>query len=240
MLIKNCIYFIIIVISLCSIPILIYSIENKNKRNCKSIKIINIFYMAYLILSIVVIPDVLRLDIGFEILFLAFITLSAIIIYIISTIICSKNIKKNKEVISFSKKSVLVTLLLIILPVLLFSCSLLKEYYLIKNSDLVLVYESNGNGGISDSKKFAYAINENYIKEISLGIGVGNYSLERYLPKKAKKIDNIESVNNYKIFLDSKEKYITIYKNNKLIHKKRINSNYSNIDFDGGFYINNN
>ena len=116
------------------------------------------------------------------------------------------------------------------------SSSLCKEYYLIINSDLVLLYKSNGNGGIGDSNNFAYAINENYIKEISLGIAIGDYSLVKYLPKKFKKIDNIENINNYNVSLDNNEKYISIYKNNKLIHKKQINPSYFNISFDGGFY----
>ena len=238
MLLKSCIYFIIIMVSLLSIPILIYSI--KNKRNFKCIKIINFFYIAYLILNIAVIPNVLSIDIGLEILLLALISLIAIIIYIVSIIICSKKIKKGNETISFSKKSILITLLFIIVPILLLSCSLFREYYLIINSDLVLVYKSNGNGGIDDSNHFAYAINENYFEEISLGLATGDYSLVKYLPKKSKKIDNIENINNYNVSLDNNEKYITIYKNNKLIHVKRINPNYFNITFDGGFYINNN
>ena len=100
-----------------------------------------------------------------------------------------------------------------------------------------MVYESKGNGTIGSGNYFAYAINENYFKEISLGIGVGDYSLVKFLPKEAKKIDNVESINNYNILFDNKEKFITVYKNNKIIHKKQINSNYFNIEFDGGFYI---
>ncbi len=239
MLLKNCIYFIIITVSLLSIPILIYSIKNKNKRNSKCIKLINFFYIMYLILNIAVIPNVLSIDLGLEILFLALISFFAIIIYIVSIVICSQKIKKGNEMTPFSKKPILVILLFIILPILLLSCSLFKEYYLIINSDIVLVYKSNGNGGIDDSNHFAYAINENYFEEISLGLATGDYSLVKYLPKKSKKIDNIENINNYNVSLDNNEKYITIYKNNKLIHKKQINPNYYNISFDGGFYINN-
>ena len=83
MLLKNCIYFIIITVSLLSIPILIYSIKNKNKRNSKCIKLINFFYIMYLILNIAVIPNVLSIDLGLEILFLALISFFAIIIYIV-------------------------------------------------------------------------------------------------------------------------------------------------------------
>ncbi len=240
MLLKNCVYFITVVISLLSIPMLIYSIKNKNKRNHKIIKIVNSFYIAYLILNVVVIPDALSIDIGPKTLFLTFISLIAVVIYIISIIICSKKIGKVNEKFSFSKKLLLVLLLLIIFPILSLSYSFLKEYYLIINSDLVLVYKSSGNGGIGDSKNFAYAINENYAQEISLGIAIGDYSLIKYLPKKAKEISNIEDIKDYSISLDNNEKYITIYKNNKLIHREKIDSNYSNISFDGGFYINNN
>ena len=108
MLLKNCIYFILIVISLLSIPILIYSIKNKN--NSKSIKIIIIFYIIYLILGIVVIPDILCLDIGIEFLLIEFVALLAIIIYLISTIICSKKIKKSNEIFSLSKKTIVFTM----------------------------------------------------------------------------------------------------------------------------------
>ena len=68
MLLKNCIYFIIITVSLLSIPILIYSIKNKNKRNSKCIKLINFFYIMYLILNIAVIPNVLSIDLGINII----------------------------------------------------------------------------------------------------------------------------------------------------------------------------
>ena len=50
-------------INLLSIQILIYSIKSKNQRNCKCIKIINIFYMVYLILNVVIIPNILSIDI---------------------------------------------------------------------------------------------------------------------------------------------------------------------------------
>lgn len=239
MLLKNCIYFLIIVISLLSIPILIFSIINKNKKTCKSIKIITIFYIIYLILNIAVMPNVFNIDIGFEILFLALVAFIAIIMYIISFIICSKKLKKDKEIVPVFQKTLLVILILIISPVLLLLSSLLKEYYLILNSDIVLVYKSNGNGGIGDTNNFAYAINEDYVQEISLGIAIGDYSLVSYLPKKAKKIDDIKNINNYNISFDNNEKYITIYKNNKLIHKEQVNPQYYNISFDGGFYINN-
>lgn len=236
MLLKNCTYFIIIIVTLLSIPILIYSVKNKSKINCKCLKIINIFYIMYLILNIVLTPNVLSIDTGLEFLLLALISLIAIIIYIISFNICSKKIKKGKEQIYFTKKSILVLLLFITLPIFLLSFSLLKEYYLIINSDIILVYKSNGNGGINDSNNFAYAINEKYCKEISLGIAIGDYSLAKFLPKKSKKIANIENIKNYNVSLD--KKYIIIYQNNKIIHKKQINPNYSNINFDGGFYIN--
>ncbi len=93
------------------------------------------------------------------------------------------------------------------------------------NSDLVLVYNSRGNGGFGNSKKFAYAINEKYCKEVSLGIGIGDYSLVEYLPKKSKKIDNIEDISNlgdYNVPFNSNDKYISAYKNSKLIQKNNL------------------
>ncbi len=241
MLLKSCIYFILIVISLLSIPILIYSIKNKKQNNSKGIKTIIFFYIIYLILGIVVIPNIFCLDTGLEILVLDFLVLIAIINYIISIIICSKKIKQSNEKFSLSKKKLVFILLLIILPILLVFSSFIKEYYLIMNSDLILVYNSQGNGGFGDSKEFAYAINERYCEEISLGIGVEDYSLVKYLPKKAKKIENIEDISNlsnYNIHFSNNDKYISVYKNGKIIHKEQLNSIYFNIDFDGGFCIN--
>ena len=240
MLLKNCVYFIIIGISLLSIPLLIYSIKSKNKNNCQNVKIISIFYIVYLIISIIFIPHVLSLDIGFEMILLAFIVFIAIIFDIISIIICSIKVRKYKEEFSSSKKAGVCLLLFIVLPILIFFSSLLREWYLITNSDLILVYHSSGNGGLGDSNVFAYAINENYCKEISMGIAIGDYSLAAYLPKNVEKIDNVENIRNYDVYLDSQNNYITVYKNNELIHKKRFNSYYANIDFDGGFYMNNN
>ncbi len=237
MLLKSCLYFILIVLSLLSVPILIYSI--KNKRNRKIVKIINLFYIIYLLIGIFILPNILELDIGFEMLFLAFIAIIAVICYIISMIVCFQKSKKPKETTPLSTKKLLVTLLFVILPVLLFAGSLLKEYYLITNSDLILVYKSKGNGGLGDSHTFAYAINEKHCEETSLGISLGNYSLVRYLPKKTQKINNVNNISDYNITLDENHHYILVYKNNKLIHKKRLNSLYFNISFDGGFYINN-
>ena len=239
MLLKKCIYFIIIVMSLLSIPILIYSMKSKNKRNDRSIKIISTFYIVYLILNLIVIPFVFNIYIGFEFVFFEFVTPVAIINYIISIVVCSKKIKKIKERIPFSKIAIVSISLWIILPVSLLSYSLLKEYYFILHSDLILVYKSSGNGGIGDSNIFAYAISEDYIQEISLGLSIGDSSLAEYLPKKVTKIDNVENLNHYKILLDDYERTISVYKNNNLIHEKAINPSYYNISFDGGFYINN-
>ena len=154
MLLKNCIYFLVLVISLISIPVLIYSIKNKNGNICKNVKTIAIFYIIVLVLSIVVIPNVLSLDFGLEMLLLAFVALIAIIIYIISIIICSKKCKKSNESISYNK-AFMFMLLFIALPLLLFFSSFFKEYFQMINSDLILVYESKGNGGFGDSNKFA-------------------------------------------------------------------------------------
>lgn len=232
MLLKNCVYFLILIIDILSVPMLIFSKNTKNINTCKNIRVIDISYIIYLITLIIIIPDILKLDTSFEILFLSFISLVALIIYIISIILCSKKINKNKGVNTISWK----TLILLIIPVLLFSVSYFKERYLINNSEIILIYKSSGNGGIGDSKTFAFAINEKYFSEISLGIANQDYSLKEFVPKDFKMVKNILDIDNYNVTIDD-EKYISVYKNNKLIHKKRIKSSYYNIDFEGGFYV---
>ena len=257
MLIKNCIYFIILAINLFSLPALVYSIKNKNESICKNIIIVDIAYMIYLFANVVVLPEVLYLDLGLEILFLAFASLIAEIIYIISIILCSRKIKKNAStntntdaetntdadtvantnLHSKSIKILLVTILLLTLPVLLFSGSFLRESYLIRNSDLILVYDSRGNGGFGDSEIFAYAVSDDYCEPITLGLDIGGYDLEKFLPKTktVKEIDDVENIRNYDVTVD--DNGILIYKNNKLIHKKQHASHYFNIDFERGFYL---
>ena len=82
MLIKNCIYSLIISISVFSVVSLIYSVKNKNKYSCNLVIVINSVFIIYLI-SAPFIISTLQLPVGFEmvyILLLEFITTIILII----------------------------------------------------------------------------------------------------------------------------------------------------------------
>ncbi len=54
----------------------------------------------------------------------------------------------------------IVMICLILLPtIILFSCFFVEKVRL-ANSDFIVVYESDGNGGFADSDTFAYAITD--------------------------------------------------------------------------------
>ena len=122
MLVKNCINFIIIGIFLLSIPILIYSIKNKNKN----ILILDIIYIIYLFIGTIILPNILGFDISLNVLYIYLMSFIAGIIYIVSIIIlCKKNIKKKNDISMKSNKINFLIIVLIILPILLFSGSFL-------------------------------------------------------------------------------------------------------------------
>lgn len=239
MLVKNCLYSIVIILNLLSVPIFIYSIVNKNKKICKGIICMALMYILYLFLGLTYVPYVLYINIGLEVILLWFSSFVSGLFYTISIIICLVKIKKNKSDCRDLKKLNFVIPILIILPILFFGQSFLREYHILKNSELILVYYSAGNGGIGAGRNFGYAINDNYCKEISLGIEINGYYMENILPKSSINIDNIEELNDYSYDVKVNSQGIFVYKNGTLIHSKKHKYGYSNNRFERGFYINN-
>ncbi|MEE0061120.1 MAG: hypothetical protein UE295_09875 [Acutalibacteraceae bacterium] len=244
MLLKNCIYFIGILFFLFSIPTLIYTIKNKVKKNCKSIVLVDIICIVYLVMAFYL-PNILYLEFGLEMLFIYLFEFLAGILYIISIIINLTKIKKlqeNPEIQSKQKKVKIAIVAVLILPALLLSTNILRYIYLFNNSELILVYSSAGNGGIGDYETFAYAIGENSCVQFDLGIDIDGYRLKEFLPDNATEIKNIEELKDYKIEFntDFPDNSISVYKNNELICTANNKSNYFNIDFERGFYINHN
>ena len=238
MFLKSCIYLIAVILSLFSLIILICSIKNKNKNICKCIIVINIIYIIYLFLDLMIIPSVLYVEIGLEILFLYLFAFIAVILYIVSIIICFIKNKKYSNNYDNKKKIKCITLLLLIIPILFFSLVLLRQNYLIKNSNIILIYYSRGNGGFGDGETFAYAINDNYCEQFDLGIDFHGYKVEKFLPENSSQINNNQNISNYNITLNTNG--ILVYKNNKCIHEKQHKSHYFNIELEKKFYINHN
>ena len=193
MLVKNCINFIIIGIALISLPILIYSIVNK-KKIFKSTLILYAIYIVYLVMFLNMF-SVLGIDLGLDGIFTNIGALVAIIVYILSIIICLVKIKKNKDIITKSKIILVINIVLIILPILFFSCNYLREFYLIKDSNLII--ESNYQNGIIISEDFRYTISDDCCEEVTINIPKDeNYKDIEYYTYY---IDFIDGSDNYEI-----------------------------------------
>lgn len=236
MLLKNCIYGLIFLISLSSLILLLFSIESKNKHVCRIIKIIDIVYIFYLI-CIIFIKEGLALAYQLNILFYEGLGVVALLLLIISIIICSVK-RKNLNIDIKQKKANVVMLILLVIPIISFMSMYFREKYLINNSDLILVYYSGGNGGLGDGVNFAYAINDDYCKEISIGADINGYDMKKFLPKTFSKVNTeyIQALKTaYEVKYNNKEGTILIYKNEKCIHKKKINSQYFNVDLKSIF-----
>lgn len=242
MLIKDLVYVFYIWFLVLEIFLFIYSIKNKNKNNCNKIIFLNVLNMVYCYIN-VFIPFLFHLAVGLELVIFYIIAFVAIFFALISIIVCLVRKKKMQTNIK-SDKFLLLTIIFSIIPIITFLPIYAKEKYLINHSDLVLVFDS---GEMFDSRNFAYAINNKYCKEISIGADFGGYDMEKHLSGSVTEFDTFQD-ENYKIIInhkqsgykvvvnDFKENSIEVYKEDIKIHNKRLN--YSNIDFEKGFYLN--
>ena len=205
---------------LLSIPTIILSIKAKNKNLLKGIAVVSIVYVIYSILL-----NMLSLSLTMSNIFsfgweLNFFVMSCIskILYIISAILSIRKIKCDKSASEKSKKIWIVAAVLLAVPVLALSAVFFKGYYLIQNSDLVLVFLSkNGGGSLSGWQTFSYAINGDKCEQFDIG-----RKIENFLPENAEYLGYINTTNN-NVFLDGYHivqndmHNIEIYKNDKLI-----------------------
>ena len=178
---------------------------------------------------------ILYIPAGWEMLVIALFVIMALILYVISIIINFIKFKKLK-IYTKTNKILIAIILLIILPVLYISINILENKYLIKNSDLVVVYESRGNGGFGDGDTFAYSIGKNGCNQFDLGIDAGGDRLKEYLPKNAVEIDYDKYINDYEIIFEEDNSTL-VYKGKKKICKINNKKNYFNIEFQKGFYL---
>lgn len=128
-------------------------------------------------------------------------------------------------------------IIIILIPAVAFLC---KETYLINNSEIILSYHSSGNGGFGDSNDFVYAVSDKYCKEISIDVDLSyGYYNKMFLPDKLIEINENELHNKgieVVIERENDKRYLYIYKNKKLINKKKLNQSYFNVDLEGVFY----
>ena len=221
------IYILSLLIFVFSVFNLIYSIKNKNRDASKYIIILSIIFILYSIVDILILPNVLNLHVGFEILLFYGVLAVSGILFIISIVL---NIKRKKlNTIDKSIKYKLVFVLLILLPILMFCLSYFREMNYINNSKLILVC-SDGDG--FNEENYAYAISEDYSEMITIGADFRGYAMKKHLPNSFYELDYTWSTDEIEINDDK----IIIFRNNEVIYKINLASKISYCDIEEIFY----
>jgi len=206
MLIINVFYTLSIFLPVMSLIFLITSIKKKDIIIYKNIKIISIVYIVYMFINSSILPSILYLELGLETILLLPLQIIAVIFYIISIIICGKKIKNIDQNNIKSSKISSISIGMILIPVIILIIVILKEFILINNSDLILVYDDSGNGGFGDGKTLVYTINQNYCKEVSIGADFRGYKIENFFVKSYKNLKECEYKVDYTA-INSNKKY---------------------------------
>lgn len=233
--IRNFIYYMPIVISIIGILSIVFALKNKSRNNNKFIIVFNIINILYLFIISVLIHNFLPIIVDLIILIIWLISIIGGILYLISTIICICKRKKLNDN-SDNKLNLKIFKILIVVPIIVFALVLFKETYLINHSEFILEYQSDGNGGFGDSHDFVYVISDKYCTEISVDVDLSyNYYNRMFLSKNVREVTEDELQNKgYKVVIDNH--YIIVYKNQKLIHKKKLNDSYFNIELESMYY----
>lgn len=152
-------------------------------------------------------------------------------IYIISVGSSMKrasNVRNNK---------IKVLSVLLILPLLILYGSILRNKYIIDNSDYILIYYSRGNGGFGDGKYFNIAIKDDSSELIELGTATSGYNMKEFISSSLdiKEITNLGEIGEYRVtFADDK---IKIYRNESIIFEMDNSERYFNVEFKKGFHL---
>lgn len=248
---KNYIYFVPVIISLLGILAIILAVKNKDRKRNKYIiigSIINILYLFIIGSNFIGYCFSIITDLGF--LLVEIISFIGGILYLIAIIICIAKKKKVKD-INKNKNILILFLIIIFLPIILFIMCLTREIYLIKNSSIIVFYNASSLG----ETDFAYAISDKYFEEISTEMDLIEYAKIPVVPKNIietnestltkngitikKKTSCERYVENSKIHgCFGSTDYIYVYKNSKLMNKKKIPSKYSVASFPANVYYN--
>lgn len=248
---KNYIYFVPVIISLLGILAIILAVKNKDRKRNKYIiigSIINILYLFIIGSNFIGYYFSIITDLGF--LLVEIISFIGGILYLIAIIICIAK-KKKVEDINKNKNILILFLIIIFLTIILFIMCLTREIYLIKNSSIIVFYNASSLG----ETDFAYAISDKYFEEISTEMDLIEYAKIPVVPKNIietnestltkngitikKKTSCERYVENSKIHgCFGSTDYIYVYKNSKLMNKKKIPSKYSVASFPANVYYN--
>ena len=232
--IRDYIYFMPIIISITGILSLDLSLKNKDRDNNKLIIIFNIINIFYLFVISAVIHNILPIIVDLILMLTWLISIIGGIFYLISTIICiCKRSKLNNDIRNKGNLNILI--IIMVIPIIIFALIMCKELYLINSSELILKYNSAGNGGFGDSDDFVYVVCDKYCTEVSVDVDLAYKYYKIFLPKKIKVVTEDELLNKgFKVEIVNS--YINVYKNQELIHNKKINEDYFNIKLKSIYY----
>ena len=228
MLVKQMIYILCFLNFLVSIFYLIYSIKNKNSNISKYIIVSSIIFIIYSFIDILVLPNVLDLNIGLEMLLLNGILAVSVILLIISIIVATKK-TKNKTTLDKPLKYKMLFSFIVLFPILLFCFSYFREMNYINNSKLILIC-SEGDG--FSEVNYAYAISDKYSKKITIGADFRGMNMEKHLPSSFWKLTYSWRTDTIEI----NDNNITILRNNKIIYKIDLADKISYCDVEEVFY----
>lgn len=228
MLVKDVIYILCFFIFTVSILNLIYSIKNKNRNSSKYIILLSIIFILYSIIDVLILPNILDLDVGFELLLIYGILIIARVLFIISIIVASRKTKKLNTIDETIKYKIVFTLL-VLLPIFMFCFSYFKEMNYINNSKLILICS---RGDEFSEEDYGYAISNYYSKIISIGSDFRGYAMEKHLPRSFYKLDYTWVTDKIEINDDN----ITIFRNNQIIYKIDITNKIPYCDVEEVFY----
>ncbi len=228
MLVKDVIYILCFFIFTVSILNLIYSIKNKNRNSSKYIILLSIIFILYSIIDVLILPNILDLDVGFELLLFYGILIIAGVLFIISIIVASVKTKKLNTTEKTLKHNIIFTFF-VLLPILMFCFSYFREMYYINNSKLILIC-SSGDG--FNEEDYGYAISNDYSKIISVGADSRGYAMKNHLPNSFNELNYTWTTDKIEINYDN----ITIFRNNKKIYKIDISNKISYCDVEEVFY----
>ena len=228
MLVKYVIYILYFFIFTVSILNLIYSIKNKNRNSSKYIILLSIIFISYSIIDGLILPNILDLDVGFELLLFYGILIIAGVLFIISIIVASVKTKKLNTIEKTLKHNIIFTFF-VLLPILMFCFSYFREMNYINNSKLILIC-SRGDG--FNEEDYGYAISNDYSKIISVGTDFRGYAMKNHLPNSFNELNYTWTTDKIEINHDN----ITIFRNNKKIYKIDISNKISYCDVEEVFY----
>ena len=234
MLIESCIKLMLGLIYIGSITSIIIAVDNKNKDKCRWITYVNLAFIFYII-TLAMLPNMLYLPVGLELLLYGLASFVAIILNIISVIINTKKAKKlkGKAALTIDKKVRYFAIAVIAIPFVAVAACLIDNVYTIRSSELILAYRSAGNGGFGDTDYFAFGVKDGRCRQFDLGADFNGYKLKQFLPKSAHEVAESD-LHGYEV--SYKDGVFTAHKDGKQICSVATGDRYFNIDLERVYY----